>query len=245
MKQNIYDNPAFFAGYQSLRSMESGLNQAIEQPALCALLPPLKGKRILDLGCGFGHFCRYAAQQGATEITGIDISSHMLEEARRQTVHQAIRYIGSAIEDYRCEADSVDIVVSSLALHYVSDLPQVASEVFRWLAPDGWFVFSVEHPICTALLRGWCCDAEGRRQHWPVDHYKDEGQRQSRWFVDGVIKYHRTLSTYLNTLVDHKFSISRVLEPEVAEEFRSQRSDWAEERRRPPILLVSARKNLG
>jgi hypothetical protein len=65
----------------------------------------------------------------------------------------------------------------------------------------------VEHPICTALLRGWVTDDRGRRLHWPVDRYREEGIRKSRWFVDGVIKYHRMLETYVNTLIDSGFAL--------------------------------------
>ena len=65
MKQNIYDDPKFFAGYSQLRRHESGLNMAVDQPAMRSLLPPLTNKHVLDLGCGFGKMCLYAIEQGA------------------------------------------------------------------------------------------------------------------------------------------------------------------------------------
>ena len=65
MKQNIYDDPKFFEGYSQMRRHESGLNMAVDQPAMRSLLPPLTNKRVLDLGCGFGKMCRYAIEQGA------------------------------------------------------------------------------------------------------------------------------------------------------------------------------------
>ncbi|HEX7500605.1 MAG TPA: SAM-dependent methyltransferase, partial [Polyangia bacterium] len=72
MKQNIYDDEAFFAGYRALRESQSGLNEAIEDPAVCALMPSILGKRVLDLGSGFGDFCRYAVAHGASQITGVE-----------------------------------------------------------------------------------------------------------------------------------------------------------------------------
>ena len=68
MKQNIYDDQKFFEGYSQLRRHESGLNAAVDQPAMRALLPPLANKRVLDLGCGFGKMCRYAIDQGAASV---------------------------------------------------------------------------------------------------------------------------------------------------------------------------------
>jgi ubiquinone/menaquinone biosynthesis C-methylase UbiE len=64
--QNIYDDPRFYASYEQLRRTGAGLSDAIEQPALLAMLPqPLAGLRVLDLGCGFGDFARKVRGCGA------------------------------------------------------------------------------------------------------------------------------------------------------------------------------------
>ena len=78
MTQNIYDDEEFFAGYSRLRRSVEGLDGAPEWPALRALLPNLSGLKVLDLGCGFGWFCRWARQQGAARVLGIDVSERML-----------------------------------------------------------------------------------------------------------------------------------------------------------------------
>lgn len=54
MAQNIYDNPDFFAGYSQLPRQIRGLDGAPEWPSIGAILPTVSGKRVLDLGCGFG-----------------------------------------------------------------------------------------------------------------------------------------------------------------------------------------------
>ncbi|HEY1299762.1 MAG TPA: class I SAM-dependent methyltransferase, partial [Stellaceae bacterium] len=82
MPQNIYDDAEFFAEYSRLPRSVAGLDGAPEWPALHALLPDLSGASVLDLGCGFGWFCRWARQQGAARVLGIDISRRMLERAR-------------------------------------------------------------------------------------------------------------------------------------------------------------------
>ena len=58
MAQNIYDNPEFFAGYSPLPRQIHGLDGAPEWPAVRAMLPYLTGKRVADLGCGFGWASR-------------------------------------------------------------------------------------------------------------------------------------------------------------------------------------------
>src|SRR5271166_3544140 len=93
MTQNIYDDDEFFAGYSRLRRSVEGLGGAQEWPALRALLPDLSGRNVLDLGCGFGWFCRWARQQGAAHVLGIDVSEKMLAHARVATADPAVGYI--------------------------------------------------------------------------------------------------------------------------------------------------------
>ncbi|HUC47657.1 MAG TPA: class I SAM-dependent methyltransferase, partial [Hyphomicrobiaceae bacterium] len=93
MTQNIYDNDEFFAGYSRLPRSTEGLDGAPEWPALQALLPDLRGRRVLDLGCGFGWFCRWARERGAVHIEGIDVSEKMLARARATTGDATITYV--------------------------------------------------------------------------------------------------------------------------------------------------------
>src|SRR5688572_29400129 len=92
MTQNIYDNPAFFAEYSRLRRSVEGLDGAPEWPALRALVPDLTGRRVVDLGCGFGWFCRWARQAGAVEVLGLDVSENMLARARATDPDDAVIY---------------------------------------------------------------------------------------------------------------------------------------------------------
>src|SRR5262245_50557994 len=98
MTQNIYDDPGFFAGYSGLPRSIHGLDGAPEWPTLRALLPDFAGLRVLDLGCGFGWFCRYARGAGAAQVTGCDVSARMLARARAQTSDDAITYVRADLE---------------------------------------------------------------------------------------------------------------------------------------------------
>jgi SAM-dependent methyltransferase len=242
--QNIYDDPEFFAGYKHLRDTRSGLNEVLEQPALRALLPELGGLAVLELGCGMGAFARYCAEQGgARRVVGVEVSERMLEVARQQNAHERVVYVQAPMETVSLPEASFDLAVSSLALHYIGDYAAVVRRVHSWLKPGGLFVFSVEHPLVTAQakMQGWVKDDEGRKSHWPVDDYGTEGRREQHWFVDGVVKYHRRVSTLLNGLTDAGFAIEQVEEPEATSEAWRQRPDLQEESRRPPFLLVRAR----
>jgi SAM-dependent methyltransferase len=243
MKQNKYDEPGFFAGYSNMPRSVGGLDEAGEWHAFRSMLPDLRDKRVLDLGCGFGWHCRYAREQQARSVVGVDLSERMLARARETTDDPAIEYRRSAIEDIDFPADAFDVVISSLALHYVEPLDLVCEKVHRCLEAEGTFVLSVEHPIFTArAAQDWHYGPTGERLHWPVDDYQQEGLRHARWLADDVIKYHRTLATYFNAMVDSGLHVTRLLEPGPPVEMVVERPDWMDECRRPLFLLIAAVK---
>ncbi len=198
---------------------------------------------MLDLGCGFGWHCRYAREQGARFVIGVDLSEKMLARAKAATRDSGIDYRRCAIEDSAFRAGDFDVVISSLALHYVERFDVVCLNVHRWLKEGGGFVFSIEHPVFTAVAaQQWCLGPKGERLHWPVDNYFQEGLRHARWMAEDVVKYHRTAATYVNTLVDSGFRISKVLEPGPTAEALIQHPEWKDESRRPIFLLFAAVK---
>jgi SAM-dependent methyltransferase len=239
--QNIYDDPAFFAGYAQLPRSRSGLDVVFEWPAFQRLLPKLRDKRVLDLGCGLGYFAREARAHGARQVLGVDLSERMLQQARARTNDAGITYLRASLEEFEPAAASFDLVVSSLALHYIADYPRIVRRVAACLVPGGRFAFSVEHPIFTAHGTGdWHARQDGTRMHWPVDRYRDESERRTRWFVDGAVKYHRTVETYVNTLLDAGLVLARLEEPEAEAAPLAEHPEWQDERRRPPFLLLAA-----
>jgi SAM-dependent methyltransferase len=242
MAQNIYDNPEFFERYSRLGRSVEGLDGAAEWPALKALLPELRSLRVVDLGCGFGWFCRWARQQGAAAVLGIDVSEKMLARARATTTDAAITYLRADMEGLELPQAAFDLAYSSLALHYVEDLGGLLAKVRRALVPGGQLVFSVEHPIFTAPTQpGWTLGVDGKKT-WPVDSYLCEGPRRTDWLAKGVIKQHRTLTTYVNFLLQLGFALSHIEEWGPTDEQIAARPALADERQRPMFLLVSARR---
>ncbi len=240
MAQNIYDRADFFAGYGRLDRSVAGLAGAAEWPALRSMLPDMHGLRVVDLGCGFGWFCRWAREQGAAEVLGLDLSERMLDRARNDTVDSAIVYERQDLERLDLPPACFDLAYSSLALHYVEDVARLFAAVYRALAPGSRFVFSTEHPIYTAPTNpGWSTDVDGRRT-WPIDSYLVEGRRVTDWLAPGVVKHHRTIGTTLNALLRHGFSIARVEEFRPTAEQIAGNPGLVDELDRPMFLLVAA-----
>ncbi|TPK11209.1 class I SAM-dependent methyltransferase [Mesorhizobium sp. B2-5-9] len=240
MAQNIYDQPDFFAGYSQLSRSVEGLDGAAEWPALRAMLPDVGGLRVVDLGCGFGWFCRWAHENGAREVLGLDLSEKMLARARAAGPDTGITYERADLDQLSLPQGGFDLAHSSLALHYVEDIERLFGAVHEALLPGGHFVLSTEHPIYTAPTNpGWSIDGEGKRT-WPVDQYLVEGPRKINWLTKGVVKHHRTIGTTLNALIRAGFTIEHVEEFRPTDAQIAARPDLAEELERPMFLLVSA-----
>lgn len=242
MKENKYDDNIFFEKYSQMTRSMQGLSGAGEWSELQKLLPDFAGKRVLDLGCGYGWHCIYAAKQGAEYVLGTDISHKMLEVAKEKTGSLTVEYRCGAMEELEADAESFDVILSSLAFHYIEDFPPLVEKIQSWLKPGGSFVFSVEHPVFTAYgTQDWHYGAAGEILHFPVDNYYYEGKRNAVFLGESVVKYHRTLTTYLNTLLNAGFIIEHIVEPQPPEDML-ELPGMKDEMRRPMMLLVSARK---
>ena len=243
MKENRYDDQTFFEKYSQMARSRQGLNGAGEWPTLQSVLPDFTGKAVLDLGCGYGWHALYAAEQGAASVMASDISEKMLAVAREKNAHRAITYRREAFEDADYASGSFDVVLCSLMLHYLSDYNDFVEKVHRWLKPGGILVYTVEHPVFTAYgSQDWYYGPDGEILHFPVDNYYIEGQRDAVFLGEHVVKYHRTLTTYLEGLLARGFTLLHVREPQPTEEMVRTIPGMADELRRPKMPIVSARK---
>lgn len=245
MKENKYDDSRFFAQYSQMSRSVQGLQGAGEWHVLQQMLPDFSGKRVLDLGCGFGWHCRYAMEHGATQVVGIDLSANMLNKAKEINNLPGIEYLQMSVEDYSYPEEAFDVVISSLTFHYVQDFFTVSKKVNHSLTAGGSFVFSVEHPLFTAYgNQDWYYDAEGNILHWPVDRYFMEGKREAVFLGEKVVKYHKTLTTYINSLLMNGFTIKELIEPQPSKEAVQNIAGMEDELRRPMMLIISAEKKV-
>ena len=243
-QQNIFDNETFFAGYCGIRERDGNANDLFEIPALFSMIPSLEGKRVLDLGCGFGEHCRMFVERGAACVVGIDISEKMLEVAKRKNNDPKIEYRLMPMEEIASLDGQFDVVVSSLALHYVEDFSAVVQGIHSLLSSGGVFLFSQEHPFVTSHTGGnrWTRDEQGNKLHLNLSNYGIEGEREATWFVDHIKIYHRTFSTIVNTLIGAGFSIEAMTEPLPTNDILQCYPDHSDLFHKPDFLLVRVRK---
>ena len=240
MAQNIYDEDEFFATYAQLPRSIDGPDAAAEWPLLRAMLPPLDGARVVDLGCGYGWFCRFAAQGGAAAVLGLDVSEKMLARAAADTTDDRITYRREDLDTFVLPEEAFDLAYSSLTLHYLADVASFFGVVRQALVEGGHLVCSFEHPLFTSPTSAAFIEHDGRTI-WPLDRYSDEGPRVTNWLADGVVKQHRTIATYLTALIGAGFVLTDIVDWAPTAADLDAHPDWAAEIHRPPFLLMAAR----
>jgi SAM-dependent methyltransferase len=205
---------------------------------------------VLDLGCGYGWFCRWAAEEGhAARVEGIDISEKMLQRAKETTdadLNPRIEYRRADLDTLDLKPDTYDVIYSSLTLHYIHNLPRLITTIHNALKPQARFVFSIEHPIYTAPKTDkWHRDGEDPGlESWLLNGYGEEGERVRNWLGQDVTKYHRTTQTYLSTLLQCGFVLREFVEWMPSERDLVEHPDWKVERNRPAFLLVCVEKGV-
>ena len=244
-EQSIFDDEDFFKGYRALRKTEHNLNVLLEQPAMERLLPDLAGKRVLDLGCGYGHNCIDFVRRGAAEVVGVDLSERMLAVAKTESAHERIRYHRISMTDIGVLEGQFDLIYSSLAFHYIEDLAALMRLVSQKLARGGVLLFSQEHPIVTATVDGgghFNKNEAGERVSYTFSDYNRPGKRVVRWFVDGVEKYHRPMGQILTDIARAGLVIEQVCEPLPEPWALDVLPTLHKEEIKPNFLIVRARK---
>jgi 2-polyprenyl-3-methyl-5-hydroxy-6-metoxy-1,4-benzoquinol methylase len=180
-------------------------------PAILDLAGDVRERRVCDVACGEGVLARALARAGA-DVVAIDVSRGLLKHAsaEERRLPLGIEY---ADDDAECLAtlgsETFDGAVNSLALTDIQDLSATAQSITRVLRPGGWFVFAINHPCGPASAPA------GRLVRAPSDYFR-EGRWQSTNpdSVRGRVgAYHRTLSTYLNTLTAAGLDLERSVEP--------------------------------
>lgn len=180
-------------------------NRDIEVPAMIKMVGNVKNKKILDMGCGFGDLAKKLSRKGAGKIIGFDLSKELIKFANEQKIPKTSFEVGNMNNKLKYKDNSFDLVVSSLAIHYIKNVKKLFSEVNRVLKKGGHFVFSTGHPIFDMLNENLEKSSEAKIQIKRVGkkriikgNYFDESQKLANL---GSLGNFMTISYTFETLI--------------------------------------------
>ncbi len=221
----------------------------VHGPALLRMIGPVRGRRVLDVGCGQGRFTRQLARRGA-RVVGIDWSTRMIELARRHERESRLG-IDYRVADARAigrlrSLGTFDRVVACMSFMDMPDLGRVLRGARCRLRDDGRLVFSVSHPMNTSAL-GWQNPRGPDRGPMLIGEYFDEQVGVTHWRMARLarpfdtVHWHRTLESWFVMLRHAGFEVVALAEPRSSLAQARQHSVLGGSRRFPFFLVVNCR----
>ncbi|WP_461363596.1 class I SAM-dependent methyltransferase [Candidatus Darwinibacter acetoxidans] len=199
------------------------------------------GLRILDSGCGEGRFSRILAERGAQYVLGVDACPPFIDAARELQSSSEEYVLGDAEDLSFLQDASFDLAVSYLNHCDLRNFQANVEAVYRVLKDQGRFVVANVHPMRSAANK-WMRAADGTKQHFILDHYFDEGERQFVMMQVQMTNFHRTLSTYVRGFLQAGFTLEDVIEPTISPETAIAYPDLSDEQRVPNFIIYVLRK---
>ncbi|MEO7836359.1 MAG: class I SAM-dependent methyltransferase [Acidimicrobiales bacterium] len=202
------------------------------------LLGDVRGKRVLELGCGGSPASIAFAKQGAIAIA-VDSSADLVAAARRRCEQGEVRVElrkGDLADLAFVRADSVDVAFSAYALAYVDDLSRVFRQVHRVLKVGAPLVFSLPHPVYDMIDEDGNQPLLVRRSYFDRTSFDPEGEE-----LAGQRRHH-TIADLYTELFRSSYRVDAMLEPQPPSS--GPRSElWREPFRYiPRTLVIRARK---
>jgi 2-polyprenyl-3-methyl-5-hydroxy-6-metoxy-1,4-benzoquinol methylase len=209
-----------------VQAKQDTYREALNNPEFKKFVGEVDNKKILDLGCGEGYNTRIFAKQGA-KMTGIDISSQMIAHAVSHEKNKplGIDYQITSFSDLSIfKSNSFDTIISTMALMDSPDYDNAMKESFRVLKNNGKIFFSILHPCFMTKGFGWIKDASGESKILTVSDYFTDASWEEAWtFSKGQIPdnskpfnvpcFPRTISEYVNVLINSGLMITKIHEP--------------------------------
>lgn len=238
------------AGYDVYRD-------ALNTPAFLAMLPDVRGKAGLDMGCGEGNNTRAVARQGA-RMQAVDISPTFIRHASATEAAEplGIRFAeGDAMALPFPDAE-FDFVTAFMCLMDMADPARALGQARRVLRPGGFLQFSILHPCFVPPHRKVLREADGQVRAIEIADYFDttEGKVDTFWFSTlpedkraevepfRVARFHRTLSGWVRLVLDAGLVIEAFGEPSATPELAAQFPAVADTQVAPLFLIIRARK---
>jgi len=223
-----------------------GSAMLIEVPYILELIGDVRGKRVLDAGCGGGFYSLLLSEKGA-KVLGIDGSEEMIKIAKEKASRKMLdaKFMVGDVSDLKIEDGAFDLVLSTLVLMDVKELDKAISELVRVTRNEGEILISVQHPILTA--GDWERES-GQKLFRKLDNYFMERELEAVWENEKKERvsfkyYHRSLQAYTQPFLERGCVLTHLIEPHPHEAYKILNPrEYEDTRRIPHFVLFKFRK---
>jgi len=176
-----------------------------ERPFIIKNLPSVQGRKVLDLGCATGFYSKYCSERGA-DVISVDASKKMIEHTLEVCDNKIAGYVHDISKPFRfVDANSIDVIICSLVLHYLESWDKTLEEFHRMLVPGGKCIISTHHPINDFT-------------HFNKENYFNKSLIEDEWSGFGeplkVMYFVRPLNEYIQPMVSSNLTLLEIAEPE-------------------------------
>lgn len=226
---------------ESALKLHLGSPMLIEVPYILELVGDVRGRKVLDAGCGGGFYCICLGEKGA-KVLGIDSSKEMIRIAREKASAKKLdaEFKIGDVSDLKIEDGEFDLVLSALVLMEVKELDKAVGELVRVTKNEGDIIVSVQHPILTA--GDWERES-GEKTFRKLDHYFTERELTAVWENEKKERlsfkyYHRSLHSYTEPFLRRRCVLVRLVEPYPHEAYRVLNPEEYEDTKRIPHFAI-------
>jgi len=235
--------------YETFNNSEDSYSYNIEWPCVKQLLPELGKKTVVDLGCGTGIFTFLLEGFLPEQIIGIDLSEEMLNIAKVKAGKMSSKAEFICYDASKCKEVirmPVDFIFSSTTSHYIKNIGELFKNVAASLKNGGECVFSIIHPLYSAMYPIEHGDTFPDDEEWKV-RYLDKSVRAyiQPWleynddYEDHLsISYHHTFSDYINAIIDAGLLIEEIREPMAPEKWKTMQPDRYDSFMETPVYMI-------
>jgi 2-polyprenyl-3-methyl-5-hydroxy-6-metoxy-1,4-benzoquinol methylase len=243
-----------------VRERKDYFREKLNNPATFKIIGDVRGKKVLDLGCGEGYNARILAGKGAT-VVGVDFSPKLIKLAKEKEMKENLGttyYISDAADMKDVQSNHFDLVVCFMALQDIENYEKALTEVARVLKEGGRFIFSIPHPCFERVVKGGKCfidwrlekakNRAGKESYLEIRRYFGIGEYEVRWDMKRISKpfrttsFHRTLTDYFQALHANTLLVSRLVEPRPTSKAVSEYPSLRKRLKIPQSIVIEARK---
>ncbi|MFX0005812.1 MAG: class I SAM-dependent methyltransferase [Promethearchaeota archaeon] len=229
----------------------------INAPAFFKILPSISNLFGIDIGCGEGYNTRIAAKRGA-KMAAIDISEVFIKYAKETELKEplGIKYRTANAIKLPFPDNHFDFAIATMSIMDIADNERAIIEAFRVIKPGGFFQFSITHPFISNSDFRWMRNEEGKKIGFLIeDYFKKLNGELEEWIfgaapkelTDNMTKFKtprftRTLSEWLNLLIEKGFILEKFCEPYIEDEILKKHPEEYDSRIIPFFLIIRCRK---